>query len=96
MSEENKEVVTPPANNTEIEQLRESVKKLEAKLCCKFKPASFSNAPKAMKQAAKGIAGLLTPMLAFSPLRKIFELIIHPGIIFPHLDFLKDHHLYLQ
>ena len=31
MSEENKEVVTPPANNTEIEQLRESVKKLEAK-----------------------------------------------------------------
>ena len=31
MSEENKEVVTPPANNTEIEQLKESVKKLEAK-----------------------------------------------------------------
>ena len=31
MTEENKEVVTPPANNTEIEQLRESVKKLEAK-----------------------------------------------------------------
>ena len=31
MSEENKEVVTPPENNTELEQLRESVKKLEAK-----------------------------------------------------------------
>ena len=31
MSEENNEVVTPPANNTEIEQLKESVKKLEAK-----------------------------------------------------------------
>ena len=31
MSEENKEVVTPPENNAELEQLRESVKKLEAK-----------------------------------------------------------------
>ena len=31
MSEENKEVVTPPENNTELEQLKESVKKLEAK-----------------------------------------------------------------
>ena len=31
MSEENKEVVTPPEKNTELEQLRESVKKLEAK-----------------------------------------------------------------
>tara|TARA_B100000287_G_scaffold429314_1_gene482387 strand:- start:689 stop:1378 length:690 start_codon:yes stop_codon:yes gene_type:complete len=32
MSEENKEVVTPPAsNNTEVEQLKESIKKLEAK-----------------------------------------------------------------
>jgi len=31
MSEENKEVVTPQENNTEIDQLRESVKKLEAK-----------------------------------------------------------------
>ena len=31
MSEENKEVVTPPENNSELEQLRESVKKLEAK-----------------------------------------------------------------
>jgi len=31
MSEENKEVVTPPVNNAELEQLRESVKKLEAK-----------------------------------------------------------------
>ena len=31
MSEENKEVVTPQENNTEIEQLKESVKKLEAK-----------------------------------------------------------------
>ena len=31
MSEENNEVVTPPANNTEVEQLKESVKKLEAK-----------------------------------------------------------------
>ena len=29
--EENKEVVTPQENNTELEQLRESVKKLEAK-----------------------------------------------------------------
>ena len=31
MSEENKEVVTPQENNTELEQLKESVKKLEAK-----------------------------------------------------------------
>ena len=31
MSEENKEVVTPPENNTELEQLKEYVKKLEAK-----------------------------------------------------------------
>jgi len=31
MSEENKEVVTPPENNAELEQLKESVKKLEAK-----------------------------------------------------------------
>ena len=31
MSEENKEVVTPPDNNAELQQLRESVKKLEAK-----------------------------------------------------------------
>jgi len=31
MSEENNEVVTPQENNTELEQLRESVKKLEAK-----------------------------------------------------------------
>ena len=31
MSEENKEVVTPPSNNAELEQLKESVKKLEAK-----------------------------------------------------------------
>ena len=31
MSEENKEVVTPPENNAELEQLRVSVKKLEAK-----------------------------------------------------------------
>ena len=31
MSEEKKEVVTPPENNAELEQLRESVKKLEAK-----------------------------------------------------------------
>ena len=32
MSEENKEVVTPPTtNNTEVEQLKESIKKLEAK-----------------------------------------------------------------
>ena len=32
MSEENKEVVTPQENNTELEQLKESVKKLEAKI----------------------------------------------------------------
>ena len=32
MSEENKEVVTPPTpNNTEVEQLKESIQKLEAK-----------------------------------------------------------------
>ena len=31
MSEENKEVATPPENNAELEQLKESVKKLEAK-----------------------------------------------------------------
>ena len=31
MSEENKEVATPPTNNNEIELLKESVKKLEAK-----------------------------------------------------------------
>ena len=31
MSEENKEVVTPPEKNAELEQLKESVKKLEAK-----------------------------------------------------------------
>ncbi len=31
MSEENKEVVTPPENNAELDQLKESVKKLEAK-----------------------------------------------------------------
>ena len=32
MSEETKEVATPPTpNNTEVEQLKESVKKLEAK-----------------------------------------------------------------
>ena len=31
MSEENKEVVTPSENNAELEQLRDSVKKLEAK-----------------------------------------------------------------
>ena len=40
MSEENKEVVTPPENNAELEQLKESVKKLEAKnyeLIGKFK-----------------------------------------------------------
>ena len=42
-------------------------------LCCKFKPASFNKAPKATKQAAKGIAGLRIPILAFSPLRKILE-----------------------
>ena len=31
MADETKEVATPPVNNNEIEQLRESVKKLEAK-----------------------------------------------------------------
>ena len=31
MSEENKEVVTPQENNAELDQLKESVKKLEAK-----------------------------------------------------------------
>ena len=51
MSEENKEVVTPPENNTEIEQLKESVKKLEAKnyeligKLQKQKPASEKTMP---------------------------------------------------
>ena len=51
MSEENKEVVTPPENNTELEQLRESVKKLEAKnyeligKLQKQKPASEKTMP---------------------------------------------------
>ena len=31
MSEENQEMATPPENNAELEQLKESVKKLEAK-----------------------------------------------------------------
>jgi len=51
MSEENKEVVTPPENNTELEQLKESVKKLEAKnyeligKLQKQKPASEKTMP---------------------------------------------------
>ena len=51
MSEENKEVVTPQENNTELEQLRESVKKLEAKnyeligKLQKQKPASEKTMP---------------------------------------------------
>ena len=31
MAEENQEMATPPENNAELEQLKESVKKLEAK-----------------------------------------------------------------
>jgi len=51
MSEENKEVVTPQENNTELEQLKESVKKLEAKnyeligKLQKQKPASEKTMP---------------------------------------------------
>ena len=39
-----------------------------------FKPASLSKAPSAIKHAANGIAGLLTPINDLSPLKKIFEL----------------------
>ena len=59
-------------------------------------PASLSKAPKATKHAAKGHAGLLAPFKDFKPVKKACELIIHQGIIFLRLDFLKDHPLYLQ
>jgi hypothetical protein len=49
-----------------------------------------------MKQAAKGIAGLLEPFKDFKPVKNTFKLIIHQGIIFLRLDFLRDHFLCLQ
>ena len=61
-----------------------------------LKDASFNKAPRAMKQAARGIAGLLEPFRDCNPLRNTFKLIIHQGIIFLRLDFLKDHHLCLR
>ena len=59
-----------------------------------FNPASLSNAPSAIKHAANGIAGLLTPINDFNPLKKIIELIIHLGIIYLRQDFLEGHRLY--
>ena len=43
------------------------VNKLDAALCCKLKPASFNKAPKAIKHAAKGMAGDLEPFKDFNP-----------------------------
>ena len=58
-----------------------------------LKPASLNKAPRATKQAAKGKAGLLAPFKDFNPVKKACELIIHLGIVFLRLDFLKDHPL---
>ena len=63
------------------------VNKLEAALCWILNPASFNKAPRAMKQAANGIAGLREPFRDCKPVRNTFKLIIHLGIIFLRLDF---------